>query len=36
MNLIKNGINEDDIEIYYVFFEKMELKVLFENLHKKV
>lgn len=35
INLIKNGISEEDIEIYYVFFEKMGLKNLFENLLEK-
>lgn len=33
--LLKNGISDDSIEIYYVFFEKMGLKALFENLLEK-
>ncbi len=35
INLIKKGISVDNIEIYYVFFEKMGLKDLFENLLEK-
>lgn len=35
INLLKNGISDDSIEIYYVFFEKMGLKALFENLLEK-
>jgi len=32
---LKNGISEEDIEAYYVFFEKMGLKNLFQNLLEK-
>lgn len=35
INLLKNGISDDSTEIYYVFFEKMGLKALFENLLEK-
>lgn len=35
IQLIKNGISDENIEIYYIFFEKMGLKDLFENLLEK-
>lgn len=35
IQLIKNGISDENIEIYYIFFEKMGLKDLFQNLLEK-
>lgn len=35
IQLIKNGISVENIEIYYIFFEKMGLKDLFQNLLEK-
>lgn len=35
INVLSNGLSDEDIEIYYMFFEKMGLKNLFQNLLEK-
>lgn len=35
INLIKNGMDDENIEIYYMFFVKMGLEDLFQNLLEK-